>query len=103
MQKVRYRPLRVYAFAPSRGRSLGNHMTVNVRYEELERGPAGKKVAVIDYDPANGVFYQPVNLDDRDILLAGALHPPEADPRFHHHMAHTGPSETIQTFQVALC
>ncbi len=102
MQKVMYRPLRVYAFDPSRGRSLGNHMTVNVRYEELEPGPVGGKVAVIDYDPANGVFYKPVDLDDHDILLAGGLMPSEADPQFHQQMAYAVASETIQTFEVAL-
>jgi len=102
MSKVMYRPLQVYAFDPSHGRSLGNHMTVNVRYEPLQPGPVGRQVAVIDYDPANEVFYAPVDLDDHDILLAGGLQPTEADPRFHQQMVYAVASETIQTFEMAL-
>ena len=102
MSKPMYRPLQVYAFDPSQGRSHGNHMTVNVRYEELKKGPVGHKIAVIDYDPANDVFYDPVNLDDHDILIAGGLQPTEADPRFHQQMVYAVASETIQTFEVAL-
>ncbi len=37
-----YRPLAIYAFDPSQGKSLGNHMTVRVPYEKLEPGPRGE-------------------------------------------------------------
>ncbi len=40
-----YRPLRVYAFDPSRGRLLGNEMQINVRYRQLAPGPMDKSGA----------------------------------------------------------
>ena len=65
------RPLKVYAFDPSHGRSLGNHMTVNVRNEELAPGPVGSYLEVIDYDVSNDCYYQPVDLsrDDTHVVF----------------------------------
>ena len=37
------RPLKVYSLDPSQGRYLGNLMTVSVGYEDLTRGPVGRK------------------------------------------------------------
>src|SRR6266702_1507470 len=58
-----YRPLRVYAFDPSKGRNLNNYMTVQVPYEKLTSGPSGEYVTVIDYDGSNDVYYESVDLD----------------------------------------
>src|SRR5437879_3128436 len=58
------RPLKTFAFDPSLGRYLGNQMTLAVKYEKLLPGPIGKRIAVIDYDGANHVFYKPVDLDN---------------------------------------
>ena len=96
------RPLKAYAFDPSLGRFLGNEMTLNVKYEQLLPGPIGKRIAVIDYDGANGKFYQPVNLDDPKILIRGGLDPSESDPRFHQQMVYAVVSDTIQHFEAAL-
>jgi len=57
------RILRVYAFDPSRGARLENHLTIRVPYEKLTKGPVGKKVAVIDYDASNRCYYEGVDLD----------------------------------------
>ena len=57
------RPLKVYAFDPSRGKTLGNHMTINVPFEKLEMGFPGKYLEVIDYDATNNCYYQPVDLN----------------------------------------
>src|SRR5262245_55202466 len=80
------RPLKVYAFDPSAGRFVGNHMTVSVRYEKLTPGPVGDRFAVIDYDGGNKTFYKPVDLDDPKLLIKGGLSPSESDPRFHQQM-----------------
>ena len=96
------RPLKAYAFDPSQGRFLGNEMTLNVKYEKLLPGPIGKRVAVIDYDGANKVFYKPVDLDDPGVLIRGGLDPSESDPRFHQQMVYAVASETIQHFEAAL-
>lgn len=99
---VAYRPLKVYAFDPTRGRTLGNYMTVPVRYEKLKPGPVGQYLAVIDYDATNGCYYPPVDLDDPAVLLNGGLGPSESDPRFHQQMVYAIVSETIERFELAL-
>jgi hypothetical protein len=97
-----YRPLRVFAFDPSRGNRLGNVMTIRVPYEPLRRGPVGERIAVIDYDGARNCFYPPVDLDDPLILLEGGLEPRESDPRFHQQMVYAVVSQTLRTFDRAL-
>jgi hypothetical protein len=97
-----YRPLKVYAFDPSRGRSLGNYMTVRVPYEQVARGPRGAYLAVIDYDATSGVEYEAVDLDSREVMLDGGLFPSETDPRFHQQMVYAVASETIHLFERGL-
>jgi hypothetical protein len=97
-----HRPLRAYAFDPTRGRSLGNFMTFEVPYEGLHPGPIGQYLAVIDYDASNDVYYAPVNLDDPTILIGGGLMPSEANPQFHQQMVYAVASETIRRFSFAL-
>ena len=70
-----FRPLKIYAFDPTRGRTLGNYMTINTPYEELRRGPIGKHLEVIDYDASNECYYQAVDLEDPRILLSNGLDP----------------------------
>lgn len=41
-----YRNLKVYAFDPTRGRTLGNYMTIKVRNEPLHPGPIGNYLAL---------------------------------------------------------
>src|SRR5436309_2338208 len=94
---VASRPLMVYAFDPSQGRSLGNFMTINVPYEELKPGPSGPYIEVIDYDTTNQRYYQAVNLDERAILLQGGLYPSESDPRFHQQMVYALYDTMIRT------
>jgi hypothetical protein len=96
------RPLKVYAFDPSVGRMLGNLLNLGVPYEPLERGPIGRRLAVIDYDGHANAYYQPVDLDDPAVLLQGGLDPTESDPRFHQQMVYAVASETLARFEVAL-
>lgn len=96
------RPLKAYAFDPSLGHFMGNEMTIDVKYEKLLPGPIGQRIAVIDYDGANHVFYQPVDLDNPSLLIRGGLDPSESDPRFHQQMVYAVVSETIQHFEAAL-
>jgi hypothetical protein len=96
------RPLKAYAFDPSLGHFIGNEMTIEVKYEKLLPGPIGRKIAVIDYDGANQVFYEPVDLEDPALLIRGGLAPSESDPRFHQQMVYAVASETVQHYEVAL-
>ena len=97
-----HRQLKAYAFDPTRGRTLGNYMTIKVRNEALKPGPVGRYLAVIDYDASNKCYYQPVNLNDENILLQNGLAPSESDPRFHQQMVYAVASETIRRFEHAL-
>lgn len=96
------RNLKVYAFDPTRGRTLGNYMTIQVRNEPLQSGPIGKYLAVIDYDASNKCYYEAVDLNDKNILLQNGLPPSESDPRFHQQMVYAVASETIRRFEHAL-
>lgn len=96
------RPLRVYAFDPSAGRRLNNYMVVPVPYEKLEDGPVGSRLAIVDYDASNEVFYEPVKLDHPAVLMGRGLEPSESDPRFHQQMVYAIASETIRRFEFAL-
>ncbi|HLX08964.1 MAG TPA: peptidase M4 [Thermoanaerobaculia bacterium] len=101
------RPLKAYAFDPSQGRLLGNQMCLNVRYQELDRGPVvrhctGDAIAIIDYDGSAKTWYTPVDLDDPRILIRSGLDPTESDPRFHQQMVYAVVTDTIQHFEAAL-
>jgi hypothetical protein len=97
-----FRPLKVYAFDPTRGRTLGNHMTINTPFERLDPGPVGTYLEVIDYDASNNCYYRAVDLDDPRVLLRNGLDPNESDPQFHQQMVYAVASETIRRFEYAL-
>lgn len=96
------RSLQVYGVDPSGARSANNQITVHVPWEPLEKGPTGKKIAVIDYDGATKCYYPPIDLEDRFLLANDGLDPSESDPRFHQQMVYAIASRTIQMFEVAL-
>jgi hypothetical protein len=97
-----YRPLKVYAFDPTRGRTMGNYMIIDTPYERLQRGPVGRYLEVIDYDANNKCYYQPVDLDDPWVMLGNGLDPSESNPQFHQQMVYAVASETISRFESAL-
>jgi hypothetical protein len=96
------RILRVYAFDPSRGARLENHLTIRIPYEKLAKGPVGKKVAVIDYDASNRCYYEGVDLEATAVLGQNGLAPSESDPQFHQQMVYAVVMDTIRRFELAL-
>lgn len=96
------RPLKIFAFDPMLGRRRLNRITIDVPFEPLDPGPSGTKVQVIDYDGTRGVFYEPVDLEDRQLLMNGGLDPTESDPRFHQQMAYAVTMKVLDTFEQAL-
>lgn len=56
-----FRRLRILAFVPSLATRLEtagiDEITVEIPWEDLEKGPVGEYVEVVDCDPASGVFY----------------------------------------------
>ena len=97
-----YRPLKIYAFDPTRGRKLNNYTTLKVRCENVRPGPVGDYIAVIDYDASNKKYYAPADLDSPEVLIGGGLDPSESDPRFHQQMVYAVIMETIRRFEAAL-
>src|SRR6185295_17492480 len=96
------RLLRAYAFDPSRGTRLENHLTIPVAFERLKKGPVGQKIAVIDYNASNQCYYEGIDLDSLALLAQGGLAPSEADPQFHQQMVYAVIMDTIRRFEGAL-
>ncbi|HEX4962497.1 MAG TPA: hypothetical protein VF173_16805 [Thermoanaerobaculia bacterium] len=94
--------MKIYAFDPMLGRVPLNRITIDVANEPLKPGPAGSRVRVIDYDGANDCFYEPVDLDDRSILMQGGLDPSESDPQFHQQMVYAVTIKVLENFERAL-
>ena len=73
------RRLRIFAFDPSLATRLEtatiNELTLEVPWEDLEPGPTGEYLEVIDVDPASGFCYDPVNLNDARLLAQDGHRP----------------------------
>lgn len=103
--KNRY--LKVFAFDPSLDLSLDtaviNQLTVSVPWErDLAPGPVGEYLEIVDIDPASGLFYPPVDLNDAYLLVQDGLVPSEGTPQFHQQMVYAIASRTIRNFEDAL-
>lgn len=101
------RRLRAYAFDPSLSlrfdtAGLNQHTLAVPWEEELTPGPVGEYVEVVDYDPATGSFYSPVDLDDPHLLAQDGLAPSEGSPHFHQQMVYGVVMTTIGYFERAL-
>jgi len=100
-QTVR-RPLKIFATDPLLGRTFGNRARIDVANENLQPGPIGPRVEVLDYDGAGDCFYEPVDLNNPAVLMQGGLDPSESDPRFHQQMVYAVAMKTIENFDRAL-
>ncbi|WP_448192350.1 hypothetical protein [Azospirillum sp. sgz301742] len=101
------RRLRIYAFDPGASTDLRtailNEAVVKVPWEEdIEPGPRGEYLEVVDFDPASQAFYAPVDLDDPHLLAQDGHAPSESNPQFHQQMVYAVASITIRNFEVAL-
>ena len=104
--------LRVFAFDPSLGVELEtagiNEVTLAVPWERdaradiLQPGPVGEYVEVVDHDPGERCFYEPVDLNDRAIVAQDGLQPSESNPQFHQQMVYAVAMRTIRNFERAL-
>lgn len=105
-KKPPFRKLRGYAFDPSLSLKIDtvaiNDLVYKIPWEELDPGPAGEYVEVIDYDPTVNKFYRAVDLDDGYILAQDGLDPSESNPQFHQQMLYSVVMTTIKNFEKAL-
>ncbi len=101
------RCLRVYAYDP--GQQTRPDMfdvsttSVDVRWEDdLQPGPIGEYIEVVDVDPASKSCYKPVDLNDPYLLAQDGLPPSESSPQFHQQMVYAVAMRTIDRFEKAL-
>jgi hypothetical protein len=102
-----FRRLRGYAFDPSLSIKLEtaaiNHTVFELPWERtLAPGPRGEYLEVIDYDPASGCWYEPVDLNSTNLLAQDGHAPSEGNPQFHQQMVYAVAMNTISNFERAL-
>ena len=107
MIEIESRKLRGYAFDPSLSLELDtvdiNSIVYEVPWEEdLEPGPIGEYVEVIDYDPTTKQHYEPLDLNEKENLLNNGVEPSENNPKFHQQMVYAVATVTIRNFEKAL-
>jgi hypothetical protein len=100
-----YRRIRTYAVDPSYSTRLEtasiNEVTLTVRWEDVQPGPSGDYLKVVDTDAA-GVTYAPANLNDPWLLAQDGCKPAEGNPAFHQQMVYAVAMKTISHFEQAL-
>ncbi|MFO1020220.1 MAG: hypothetical protein U0903_05940 [Planctomycetales bacterium] len=107
LQAPLFRRLRGYSFDPSLSGKLDTAM-INERVytvpweDDLQPGPEGKYIAVVDVDPASDCYYDPVNLNDPFLLAQDGLAPSAANPQFHQQMVYAVVMTTIRNFERAI-
>ena len=101
-----YRFLRGYSLDPGFSTRLDtvgiNEVVYRVPFESLEPGPIGEYIEVMDFDPATGVWYEPVDLSDERIASQRGLTPSEGNPQFHQQFVYAVAMKTIRHFERAL-
>jgi hypothetical protein len=101
------RKLRIFAFDPSLSTQFDlagiGEITISIPWErDLQPGPVGEYIEVVDADPASGVFYKPVDLNDKWVLAQNGIAPSETNPLFHQQMVYAVAMTTIGHFEQAL-
>lgn len=94
------RLLRTFAFDPMSTRLSGRFLVVDVPFErDLQPGPQGSLVVVVDYDPARRRWYEPLDLNDPAVLAQDGLRPVENDPRAHQQVVYAVTMSVVERFE----
>jgi hypothetical protein len=101
------RRLRVFAFDPVLGLRVDteslNETTLEIPWEpDLQPGPVGEYIEVVDIDPSSNACYAPVDLNHPHLLASDGLDPAEGVPQFHQQMVYAVAMTTIGRFEQAL-
>jgi hypothetical protein len=106
MTKLRHRCLRGYTIDPGFSTRLDtmviNESVYKIKWEDLKPGPIGEYIEVIDFDPVNFCFYEPVDLDSKEVLGMSGLTPSEGNAQFHQQFVYAVIMQTIENFEKAL-
>jgi hypothetical protein len=79
-----------------------NEMIYKIKWEDLLPGPVGEYIEVIDFDPSNECFYDPVDLDSKELLSQQGLPPSEGAAQFHQQFVYAVIMQTVENFEKAL-
>ncbi len=101
------RRLRAFAFDPSLATSSAaaavNEVIIPIVFERnLEPGPVGDYLEVVDVDPASDCAYAPVDLNHPFLLAQDGLPRSAGNPQFHQQMVYAVAMKTIGHFEEAL-
>ncbi len=101
------RRLRAFAFDPSlatKSEAVAvNEVTIPVVFERnLQPGPVGDYLEVVDVDPPSDCAYAPVDLNHPYLLAQDGLPRSEGNPQFHQQMVYAVAMKTIAHFEEAL-
>ena len=106
MAQPQFRYLRGYTIDPGFSTQLDtmgiNEMIYKIKWEDLLPGPVGEYIEVIDFDPSNECFYDPVDLDSKELLSQQGLPPSEGAAQFHQQFVYAVIMQTIENFEKAL-
>jgi len=101
-----YRHLRGYCLDPGFSTRLDsaniNEVVYHIPFENLEPGPTGEYLEVIDFGPASSCWYEPVDLAQEKIASQNGLAPSEGNPQFHQQFVYAVGMKTIRHFERAL-
>ena len=101
------RRLRIFSFDPALAARYDlagmSGLTIEIPWEkDLQPGPIGEYIEVVDVDPGSNAVYPPVDLNAPELLATDGLQPSESDPRFHQQMCYAVAMKTIEHFERAL-
>jgi len=106
MKAPSYRYLRGYSLDPGFSTRLDtsgiNEVVYQVPFEHVAPGPVGEYLEVMDFDPASGTWYDPVDLGDDRVASQNGLAPSEGNPQFHQQLCYAVGMKTIRHFERAL-
>ena len=101
-----YRYLRGYSLDPGFSTRLDtagiNEVLYQVPFEEVQPGPCGEYLEVVDFDPPSGCWYEPVDLSHESVASQQGLTPSEGNPQFHQQFVYAVAMKTIRHFERAL-
>lgn len=101
-----FRHLRTFAVDPGLtaefATAFANEMTLAIPWEELEPGPTGDYITVVDRDDHDRELFPPLDLSDPNLLATDGLPPSDGNPQFRHQMLYAVSMRTIRNFERAL-
>ncbi|WP_299274481.1 hypothetical protein [uncultured Psychroserpens sp.] len=79
-----------------------NETVYKIPWENVDPGPKGEYLEVLDFDAPNECWYQPIDLDNAEVISQQGLKPSEGNPQFHQQFVYTIGMKIIRLFEDAL-